>query len=375
MKDPERIAQLDVEATDQDLKRQKLGNEQLQPNFMRRKKQLTYYEPLEYLDSLPCISPVCDAAQIPSIAGTEAKAARETQFSMDFIIGSGNHVKSYLTFAAANVPLMENEMKLQQLIPSEDLNNPYLRVLKVMSYLDKCIIVNYATAPGEIKTSVTMIENKKLVIMREDRLSIKYDTETLGCFHAGNEVMIQVCRSEIRAVSTAAPSAEENKELAGPMERANRRVLGACHDATTNTVFTRVEVGDRRMIEAWSCPQLQPYSTDGITEESISAISVCNADKGANLLVIATEARGFKNSELLFYEIQPDRLKLAFRCSNIAEQLPILPNQITHEHPDLLQRALTDLSVDIANATTATGNQADNINQAADQRIFAQSHL
>jgi len=57
---------------------------------------------------LPTVSPVCDAIQIPTIAGAELKGPEETQFSMDFLIGSGNQVKSYLTFAAASVPLMDS---------------------------------------------------------------------------------------------------------------------------------------------------------------------------------------------------------------------------------------------------------------------------
>lgn len=51
------------------------------------------------------MSPICDAVQIPAIAGFEPKDSSQTQYSMDFLIGSGNQVKSYLTFAAASVPL------------------------------------------------------------------------------------------------------------------------------------------------------------------------------------------------------------------------------------------------------------------------------
>ena len=79
---------------------------------------MTFYEPMVTVDSLPIVSPICDATQIPSIAGTELKGPQETIFSMDFLIGSGNQVKSYLTFAAASVPLMDSSFPLQQLIPA-----------------------------------------------------------------------------------------------------------------------------------------------------------------------------------------------------------------------------------------------------------------
>ena len=79
--------------------------------------QLTHYEKFKVLDTVSTISPICDACQIPSIAGVDSKEPQETQFSMDFLIGSGNQVKSYLTFAAASVPLNEGEMKLNQVVP------------------------------------------------------------------------------------------------------------------------------------------------------------------------------------------------------------------------------------------------------------------
>ena len=114
------------------------------------------------MDTLPTVSPICDAAQIPSIAGVEAKGPEETQFSMDFLIGSGNQVKSYLTFAAASVPLIENDMRLTHLIKKAEVNEN-LRILRVMSYQNEWIIVNYTNTSStnsavfgsgsEIKTS------------------------------------------------------------------------------------------------------------------------------------------------------------------------------------------------------------------------------
>ena len=123
---------------------------------MRRKKQLTYYEPLQTLDSLPTVSPVSDMAQIQSIAGYEAKSPKETQYSMDFLIGSGNQVKSYLTFAASSVPLIENNMPLKQLLPADVLAGKDFKVLKVTSCQDKYLFVNYSV-DGQLKTGA--VEN------------------------------------------------------------------------------------------------------------------------------------------------------------------------------------------------------------------------
>ena len=73
---------------------------------------MTFYEELQTLEILPTISPISDAVQIPAIAGFEPKESSQTQYSTDFLIGSGNQVKSYLTFAAASVPLQSNTLGL-----------------------------------------------------------------------------------------------------------------------------------------------------------------------------------------------------------------------------------------------------------------------
>ena len=113
--------------------------------------------------------------------------------------------------------------------------------------------------------------------------------------------------------------------------------------------------------------------------ETICAMSVTIVPGGKSLLILATEPNSLKNGEIklddrlidkqgeiYMFEIQKcdgstPRLQLVFKCSKTAEQMPILPNQIRIEHSRLLQRAITDLSVDI-NKSTACGNQAENIN-------------
>ena len=113
--------------------------------------------------------------------------------------------------------------------------------------------------------------------------------------------------------------------------------------------------------------------------ETVCAMSVTTVPGGKSLLVLATEPNSLKSGEIklddrlidkqgeiYMYEIQKcdgaqPRLQLVFKCSKTAEQMPVLPNQIRIEHSRLLQRAITDLSVDINNSA-ACGNQAENIN-------------
>ena len=82
---------------------------------------------------------------------------------MDFLIGSGNQVKSYLTFAAASVPMIQNDMPITTNLIHKTEVNENLRILRVMSYHNEWIIVNYTNtnstnsvvfgATSEIKTS------------------------------------------------------------------------------------------------------------------------------------------------------------------------------------------------------------------------------
>ena len=84
-------------------------------------------------------------------------------------------------------------------------------------------------------------------------------------------------------------------------------------------------------------------------------MSVSSVPDKPSLLIMTTD-NGL-GGELIMYEIRStlegkdtqERLTLVYKCANITEQLPILPNQIRQEHQGLLQRAVTDLSVDIAN--------------------------
>ena len=75
---------------------------------MRRYR--VYYEKLECMDSLSTISPVQDMAQISLVAGK--RDSSKVTYSMDFLVGSGNEVKSYLTFACSRIPMDEGPIAL-----------------------------------------------------------------------------------------------------------------------------------------------------------------------------------------------------------------------------------------------------------------------
>ena len=126
VKDPEKINLLAMEEVD---KRAKMagssaGAQEAAFN-MRKKRSKVYYEPLKCMDSMPVISPVQDMVQLPLIAGKVPGS--KANFSMDFLVGSGNDVKSYLTFASTRVPLEEGPISL---LPAKQEN---LRAKKVLT--------------------------------------------------------------------------------------------------------------------------------------------------------------------------------------------------------------------------------------------------
>jgi len=83
---------------------------------------------MRLLDSLTTISPITDVIQLPQIAkgATQTKAPRDGEdtppasYSEDFMISSGNQVKSYLTFLSQAIPLVENALSLGHLAPTSD---------------------------------------------------------------------------------------------------------------------------------------------------------------------------------------------------------------------------------------------------------------
>jgi hypothetical protein len=58
---------------------------------------------MQLLDTLPVVSAITDIVQIASVAGVVEGA--DVQYSRDFLVSSGNHIKSYLTVATSSIPL------------------------------------------------------------------------------------------------------------------------------------------------------------------------------------------------------------------------------------------------------------------------------
>lgn len=79
-------------------------------------------------------------------------------------------MKSYLTFAAASIPLMENEMPLEKLLPSEALQESNLRVTRLLNYLDQFIVINYTTtgALEDVRTSAIHFDSKNKKMTKVD---------------------------------------------------------------------------------------------------------------------------------------------------------------------------------------------------------------
>lgn len=58
---------------------------------------------MQLLDTLPVVSAITDFVQIAPVAGVAEGA--DVQYSRDFLVSSGNYIKSYLTVATSSVPL------------------------------------------------------------------------------------------------------------------------------------------------------------------------------------------------------------------------------------------------------------------------------
>ena len=64
-------------------------------------------------------------------------------------------------------------------------------MLRVICFLDQFIIVNYSTGQSDsvIKTSAVVIDtkSKKLVQVKNDRLDLNFEAETIACLPFGGE--------------------------------------------------------------------------------------------------------------------------------------------------------------------------------------------
>ena len=103
------------------------------------------------------------------------------QYSRDFLISSGNHVKSYLTTALASIPLQGTALPLKLKIQESET----LKVTRVFS-TQNFVISSYKLDSTERQTSGTYVleikEGGKLIPVDSERANFAYNEETVGVF-------------------------------------------------------------------------------------------------------------------------------------------------------------------------------------------------
>jgi len=85
-------------------------------------------------------------------------------------------------------------------------------VIRIISHSDKYIIVNYAVG-NALKTSAIAIQAKKLLQVREDKLAICYEQETVAFGSLETGSIVQVCPQGIRSVTVGSEASEATKEV------------------------------------------------------------------------------------------------------------------------------------------------------------------
>jgi hypothetical protein len=105
---------------------------------IRKRKQITQsYESMQLLDTLTVVSSITDYAQILPVAGILEQT--NVQYSRDFLVSSGNYLKSYLTVATSSVPLDMQPLPLKSVKFQE---NEKLKVERVFT-TNNLVFVSY----------------------------------------------------------------------------------------------------------------------------------------------------------------------------------------------------------------------------------------
>jgi hypothetical protein len=167
----------------------------------KRKVFKQVYEPMKLLDSLPVISAISDCVQISPVAGVVE--ASEVQYSRDFLISSGNHVKSYLTTALASIPLVCSALPLKLKIQESE----KLKVTRVFS-TQNFVFASYKLDSPERQTTGTYVleikEKGKLIPVDSDRANFIYNDETFGVFEEKRgKFTLQATPTSLRLVEIA----------------------------------------------------------------------------------------------------------------------------------------------------------------------------
>jgi anionic cell wall polymer biosynthesis LytR-Cps2A-Psr (LCP) family protein len=92
---------------------------------------------MQLLDTLTVVSSITDYAQILPVAGIVEQT--NVQYSRDFLVSSGNYLKSYLTVATSSVPLDMQPLPLKSVKFQE---NEKLKVERVFT-TNNLVFVSY----------------------------------------------------------------------------------------------------------------------------------------------------------------------------------------------------------------------------------------
>ena len=125
------------------------------------------------------------------------------QYSRDFLVSSGNHVKSYLTVATSSVPLQGTSLPLKLKIQETE----KLTVTRVFSTASFVVTSYRLDSPEQKSTGTYVLEVKdggKLIPVDTERASFAYDAETVGVFDVKKgKCVLQATRSSVRLVDCA----------------------------------------------------------------------------------------------------------------------------------------------------------------------------
>lgn len=148
-------------------------------DLTRKKKVITQaYEPLQLLDSLPVLSGITDTIQLPPVAGVVDNS--QLAYSKDFLVSSGNHIKSYLTIATSSIPLDGKPLPLKLKLGKNE--TPQLtRVSATTNF----VVASFRISGPEKRTGTYVMEVKdggKMIPVDAERAGFVFDEETIAAF-------------------------------------------------------------------------------------------------------------------------------------------------------------------------------------------------
>ena len=114
-----------------------------------------------------------------------------------------------------------------------------------------------------------------------------------------------MCPTTIRVVRTVEPV----DLLLEQEQSAAERILQACLDPKTKTLFTLVRTSDnKKVIRAQRGPELtNVYQAElGQIHQNVSAMSICSFNE-PSLLLLTTEATEYRTGQLMIFEVRDNQ--------------------------------------------------------------------